>query len=231
MRPVGYRVAGTRIVCLSQAIAPRSRDNLPKPDHPPFGRHSQGASFSPSSSSSSSNLATRSDGVWEGGSVGVLRQVRIAPRDRGVGDAFWAHSEGEPTQGFSPGLRFAVGHWHLVTSTRANGSCSSKKALASLQYQCTYVPMSNADDRQSQVEIERIQTGVRLEKRLLKVLKAVAELKDMSLGDLLEGIVLHAFEGKSAFTRETLKEIEQLKTIYGLTLSAEDSHKLRERSR
>jgi hypothetical protein len=91
--------------------------------------------------------------------------------------------------------------------------------------------MSNANDRQSQVEIERVQTGVRLEKKLLKVLKAVAELKDMSLGDLLEGIVLHAFEGKSAFNRDTLKEIEQLKTIYGLTLSAEDSHKLRERSR
>jgi hypothetical protein len=96
----------------------------------------------------------------------------------------------------------------------------------SLAFNCyigTYVPMSN-------FEIERIQTGVRLEKRLLKVLKAVAELKDMSVGDLLEGIVLHAFEGKSAFTRDTLKEIEQLKAIYGLTLTAEDSHNLKERS-
>jgi predicted DNA-binding ribbon-helix-helix protein len=82
----------------------------------------------------------------------------------------------------------------------------------------------------SDVEIERVQTGVRLEKRLLKVLKAVAELKDMSLGDLLEGIVLHAFEGKSAFTLNTLKEIEQLKAIYGLALTAEDSHSLKERS-
>ena len=82
----------------------------------------------------------------------------------------------------------------------------------------------------SQVEIERVQTGVRLEKRLLKVLKAVAELKDMSLGDLLEGIVLHAFEGKSAFSGETLKEVEQLKAIYGLTLTADDSHNLKERS-
>ncbi len=106
-----------------------------------------------------------------------------------------------------------------------------KKTIAIHCYLSTYVPMSNANDRQSHVEIERVQTGVRLEKKLLKVLKAVAELKDMSLGDLLEGIVLHAFEGKSAFTRDTLKEIEQLKTIYGLTLSAEDSHKLRERSR
>ena len=79
------------------------------------------------------------------------------------------------------------------------------------------------------VEVERIQTGVRMEKRLLKVLKAVAELKDMSLGDLLEGIVLHAFEGKSAFSAQTLKEIEQFRHIYGLTLHASDSHRLRER--
>lgn len=97
-------------------------------------------------------------------------------------------------------------------------------------YHGIYVPMSTPG-YQPHLEVERVQTGVRLEKRLLKVLKAVAELKDMSLGDLLEGIVLHAFEGKSAFTRETLKEIEQLKTIYGLTLAAEDSHKLKERSR
>ncbi|MGA9471495.1 MAG: hypothetical protein WBV36_03470 [Terriglobales bacterium] len=68
-----------------------------------------------------------------------------------------------------------------------------------------------------------------MEKHLLKVLKAVAELKDMSLGDLLEGIVLHAFEGKSAFSPQTLKEIEQFKGIYGMTLRASDSHKLKEK--
>ena len=79
------------------------------------------------------------------------------------------------------------------------------------------------------VEVERVQTGVRLEKRLLKVLKAVAELKDMSLGDLLEGIVLHAFEGKAPFSRETLKEVEQFRKIYGLTLTAANSHQLKER--
>ena len=78
------------------------------------------------------------------------------------------------------------------------------------------------------VEVERVQTGVRLEKRLLKVLKAVAELKDMNLGDLLEGIVLHAFEGRPAFSAQTLKEIERFKSIYGLTLRASDSHKLKE---
>ena len=66
---------------------------------------------------------------------------------------------------------------------------------------------------------------------MLKVLKAVAELKDMSLGDLLEGIVLHAFEGKAPFSAQTLKEIEQFRTIYGLTLNASDSHNLKERKR
>jgi hypothetical protein len=84
-------------------------------------------------------------------------------------------------------------------------------------------------EQKKQIVIERIQTGVRMEKRLLKVLKAVAELKDMSLGDLLEGIVLHAFEGKSAFSPQTMKEIEKLKSIYGLTLRASDSHQLKER--
>ena len=87
--------------------------------------------------------------------------------------------------------------------------------------------MKNGD--QVAVEVERVQTGVRMEKRLLKVLKAVAELKDMSLGDLLEGIVLHAFEGKVPFSTETQREIEQLRTIYGLTLQAKDSHQIRER--
>ena len=79
------------------------------------------------------------------------------------------------------------------------------------------------------VEVERVQTGVRIEKRILKVLKAVAERKDMTLGDLLEGIVLHAFEGKAPFTPQTLREIEQFKKLYGLTLRATDSHHLKER--
>ncbi len=79
--------------------------------------------------------------------------------------------------------------------------------------------------------IERVQTGVRIEKRLLKVLKALAELKDMSLGDLLEGIVLHALEGKAPFSPETMQEIGRLREVYGLTLRARDSHRLQERPR
>jgi hypothetical protein len=81
------------------------------------------------------------------------------------------------------------------------------------------------------IVVERVQTGVRIEKRLLKVLKGLAELKDMTLGDLLEGIVLHAFEGKAPFSPGTLKEIEKLRNIYGLTLKAADSHQLKEHHR
>ena len=74
--------------------------------------------------------------------------------------------------------------------------------------------------------VERVQTGVRMEKRILLVLKALASTLDLSLGDLLEGIVLHAFEAKVPFGRESLAKIEGLKKIYGLDLSAADSHLL-----
>ena len=76
--------------------------------------------------------------------------------------------------------------------------------------------------------ISRTQTGVRLETSLLKTLKALAEYTDLSLGDLLEGIVLHAFEGKAPFSPETRKVIDQLKSVYGCDLTAADSHKLKE---
>lgn len=79
------------------------------------------------------------------------------------------------------------------------------------------------------IEVERVQTGVRMEKRMLKVLKAVAEQKDMTMGDLLEGIVLHVFEGKTPFSPQTLKEIEQFRALYGMSLRAADSHNLKER--
>ncbi len=79
------------------------------------------------------------------------------------------------------------------------------------------------------IEIERVQTGVRIEKRLLKVLKGLAELKDLSLGDLLEGIVLHAFEGREPFSPETLAQIAELNKIYGMSLRAGDSHRLKEK--
>lgn len=78
--------------------------------------------------------------------------------------------------------------------------------------------------------VERIQTGVRIERRTLKVLKGLAEVLDLTLGDLIEGVVLHAFEGKVAFSAETLARIAQLKKVYGLDLTATDAHALTEGS-
>jgi hypothetical protein len=82
------------------------------------------------------------------------------------------------------------------------------------------------ESEQARLRIVRVQTGVRIEKRMLKVLKALAEYFDISLGDLLEGIVLHAFEGKSAFDEETQQRIVALKEIYGMDYGASASHHL-----
>ena len=65
----------------------------------------------------------------------------------------------------------------------------------------------------SKLEIERVQTGVRMEKRILKVLKAFAEYHDMTLGDVLEGIVLHAFDGKMPFSPASLERIRELRNV------------------
>ena len=78
--------------------------------------------------------------------------------------------------------------------------------------------------------VERVQTGVRIEKRLLKVLKAFAEYHDLTVGDLLEGIVLHAFDGLCPFRGESLRLIRELKRIYNLDLDASASHRLIESS-
>ena len=77
-------------------------------------------------------------------------------------------------------------------------------------------------------KIERVQTGLRIEKRLLKVLKALAEHLDMSVAEIVEGIALHAFEGKAPFSEATLAKIRLMKQVYDLDLTAEDSHKLTE---
>ena len=76
--------------------------------------------------------------------------------------------------------------------------------------------------------VERVQTGVRIEKRLLKVLKGLAEYYEISVGDLLEGIVLHAFDGKCPFGDESLSRIADLKRIYHLDLDSKASHRLTE---
>jgi hypothetical protein len=79
--------------------------------------------------------------------------------------------------------------------------------------------------------VERVQTGVRIEKRLLKVLKSFAEYHDLTLGDLLEGIVLHAFDGKCPFSPASLNRIKELKKFYSLDLDSKASHRLKETKR
>lgn len=84
--------------------------------------------------------------------------------------------------------------------------------------------MPTRSDDTRRTKIERVQTGVRLERRLLKVLKALAEYKDISLAELIEAMALHAFEGRAPFSEQTLKHIADLKRVYGLDLTAQDSH-------
>ncbi len=78
------------------------------------------------------------------------------------------------------------------------------------------------------ISVERVQIGVRMEKRMVKVLKALAEYHDISLGDLLEGIVLHAFENVTPFSEETLQRIAQLKEVYGMDYGVSASHRFSE---
>src|SRR5690242_7049752 len=85
------------------------------------------------------------------------------------------------------------------------------------------------DTKNRSYTVERVQTGVRIERRLLKVMKALAEYHDLSLGDLIEGIVLHAFDGKCSFGAESLKRIAEFKKIYHLDLDSRASHKMVER--
>jgi len=78
-------------------------------------------------------------------------------------------------------------------------------------------------------KIERVQTGIRIEKRMLKGLKALAEYLDLTLGDLIEGMILHAFDSKTPFSEKTIKKIREIKQIYELNLDAGDSHSLTEK--
>ena len=73
------------------------------------------------------------------------------------------------------------------------------------------------------IPAERVQTGIRVERRLLKVLKGIAEYHDMTLGDLLEGVCLHAIEGKPPFGKETIALAAELKRLYGLDLDGQSS--------
>lgn len=80
------------------------------------------------------------------------------------------------------------------------------------------------------IRVDRVQTGVRIEKRILKVLKGTAEFYEIPVGELIEAIVLHAFDGKCAFDPEAVTRIRQLKAIYNLDLDSTASHRLTDKS-
>jgi hypothetical protein len=63
---------------------------------------------------------------------------------------------------------------------------------------------------------DRVQTGVRMERRLVKVLKAVAELRDLALGELLELMVYEVFAGRLPFDDAGLAQVRELLAIYGV---------------
>ena len=74
-------------------------------------------------------------------------------------------------------------------------------------------------------DIERVQLGVRMEKRMVKVLKGLAEFNNESLGQLLEKIVLHSFEpmpgeegewSASPHGKRALDALADLKRVYGM---------------
>lgn len=76
-----------------------------------------------------------------------------------------------------------------------------------------------------QTVVERVQLGVRMEKRIVQVLKGLAEFKGVTLGELLEKIVLHSFEpvpgdeGESCaspHSRRDLQAVADLARVYGM---------------
>ena len=79
------------------------------------------------------------------------------------------------------------------------------------------------------LEVVRAQTGVRIEQRLLKVMKGLAEYHDLSLGDFIEGVMLHVLEGKLPFGEDTLLQGKRLKEVYGMTMTAANAHALIEK--
>jgi predicted DNA-binding ribbon-helix-helix protein len=81
------------------------------------------------------------------------------------------------------------------------------------------------ETKKTKIKVVRVQTGIRIEVRMLKVLKGLAEYLDITVGDLIEGIVLHAFEGQPPISNaETLRVIQTLKQVYGMDYDSSASH-------
>lgn len=80
-------------------------------------------------------------------------------------------------------------------------------------------------EKLEQMPVERVQLGIRMEKQMVKVLKGLAEFEGVTLGQLMENIVLHSFEpvpgqeGEQSWSphgKKALAAIADLKRVYGM---------------
>jgi predicted DNA-binding ribbon-helix-helix protein len=78
--------------------------------------------------------------------------------------------------------------------------------------------------------VERVQTGIRLEKRLVKVLKALAAYYDIPLAELIEDLVVSTFAGRKPFSTAALARAAEFMRLYGLDLDSMPGAQAEERS-
>ena len=97
---------------------------------------------------------------------------------------------------------------------------------------------SNPSSRRAGRSFERVQIGARMEKRMVQVLKGLAEFKEMTLGELLEETVLHSFEAvpghegqqcASPHSVASLRAIADLKKVYGMDYDAHASYDFKDK--
>ena len=80
-------------------------------------------------------------------------------------------------------------------------------------------------DAGSPLPIERVDVRVRLEKRLAALLGDLAVHKRMSVGEVLEEMILHTNEGAGPHTKTTLRHIQELKARHGIDYDSHGSYR------
>jgi hypothetical protein len=87
--------------------------------------------------------------------------------------------------------------------------------------------------------VERIDVNVRMERKIVQVLEDFAGRRRMTLGEVLEKIVLHSFEAipgqegemcASPFSKGSLALIADLKTLHGVDFDTHASRRFHEDS-
>ena len=85
------------------------------------------------------------------------------------------------------------------------------------------------------IEVERVRVEARIEKRLAALLVDLADATRSDVGQLLEDVLLHSFEGSargvaSPYTDRQHARIAQLKRTHGIDYEAHDNYRFVERS-